>query len=338
MKKNRLISVLAMLIIVAVVAGCSPAQAPPPAAPQAPADQTPEVTATPEAQPEADSIHIGVTLQDMANTFFVDLASGMEARARELGWEITIVDATADAATQIGQIETFIVMGVDAIVIAPIDQAALIPFVARAQEAGIRVITCTQDVEGSDALFGINEFDYGFMGGSIAGRKIVEIFGADSDVEVGIIDFPEIEALIDRADGLIAGIHHYAPNAQVVNQQSAASVERGDEVGSAFMIANPDMRVIAAINDSGALGAMNAVMAAGMATDDFIIVGLDATAEALSAIRAGGIFRGTVDIAPVQAGRDTMDLVNRVLQEGPVAEMGLFQMIPVDSSNIEDYF
>ena len=285
----------------------------------------------------SSAIRVGATLQDLGNVYFVDLAKGIEDRARELGWRLTMADGRSDAQTQINSIETFISERVDAIIIAPYDSAALVPYVARAKERGIRVIVVTQPVQGSDAFLGINERSYGNAGGTIAGQWVVDNFPKDQAVEVGIIGYPEMVDIIERAEGLKEGILKLAPNARIVNEQSAATPERGEVVTAAMLQANPNIKIIACINDSGALGALNAVQAAGKATPDFCIVGLDATEEAIAKIKEGTVFRGTVDIAPVQTGKDTVDLVARVLQSGPVSETLLMKMIPVTAANISSY-
>jgi len=146
-----------------------------------------------------------------------------------------------------------------------------------------------------------------------------------------------MEAIIDRGEGIKEAILKAAPNARIVNEQSAATPERGEVVTAAMLQANPNIKVIACINDSGALGALNAVQAAGKATNDFCIVGLDATEEAIAKIKQGTVFRATVDIAPVQTGRDTIDLVARVLQSGPISGLMQINMVPVTTANIGNY-
>jgi len=341
MKKKNVIRqwltiALVVLVVASIIMGCtttSPvAQTTTTAAPA-----TEATTTAASVEDNSSPIKVRATLQDLGNVFFVDIAAGMEARAKELGWDLTIADGRSDAQTQINSIENFITEGVDAIVIAPYDSAALVTYVANAKARGIKVITVTQPVEGTEVHFGVVERDYGLAGGALAGQWIVDHFPADEEVEVGIISYPEMESIIDRGEGLKEGILALAPNAKIVNEQSAATPERGEEVTAAMLQASPNIKVIACINDSGALGALNAVQAAGKATDDFCIVGLDATEEAVAKIKEGTVLRATVDIAPKQAGRDTMDLVNKVLQSGPISEVQLFQMIPVDASNIDQY-
>lgn len=290
-----------------------------------------------ETEPVEKKLKIGATLQDLGNVYFVDLAKGLEDRANELGWDLTIADGKSDAQAQINSIENFIADSVDAIIIAPYDSAALVPYVAKAQEKGIRVICVTQSVDGYDAWLGLEELAFGLAGGTIAGNWIKDNFDANETVEVGIISYPEMESIIDRGEGLKQGILAIAPNAEIVNEQSAATPEKGEQVTSAMLQANPNIKVIACINDSGALGALNAVQAAGKDSDDFCIVGLDATEEAIAKIKEDTIYRGTVDIAPIQTGRDTIDLVGKVISDGPIPELQKIGMIPVTKENISDY-
>jgi ABC-type sugar transport system substrate-binding protein len=280
---------------------------------------------------------VGATLQDLGNVYFIDIAAGLEDQARKLGWDLTIADGKSDAQTQINSIENFIADGVNAIIIAPYDSAALVPYVAQAKQKGIRVICVTQAVEGYDGWIGTQEKPYGLAGGTLAGQWIVDHFPKNQTVEVGIISYPEMETIIDRGEGLKEAILKLAPNAKIVNEQSAATPEKGEQVTAAMLQANPNIKVIACINDSGALGALNAVQAAGKATADFCIVGLDATEEAIAKIKEGTAFRATVDIAPVQTGRDTIDLVDKVLKDGPVKAQQMVKMIPVNASNVGSY-
>jgi len=331
--------ILSLALSVSLFAGCT-TNSPVASASTAKADQTTAANAdqtTVETTKADKKIKIGATLQDLGNVYFVDLAQGLEDQAKELGWDLTIADGKSDAQTQISSIENFIAEGVDAIIIAPYDSAALVPSVAKAHEKNIPVICVTQAVEGYDAWLGLEELAYGLAGGTIAGNWIKDNFDAGTTVEVGIISYPEMESIIDRGEGLKQAILAVAPNAKIVNEQSAATPEKGEQVTSAMLQANPDIKVIACINDSGALGALNAVQAAGKDSEDFCIVGLDATEEAIAKIKENTILRGTVDIAPVQTGKDTITLVGKVLESGPVAGLQKIGMIPVTMANIGDY-
>lgn len=336
--KKQVSLMMALALALTVFAGCttnSPVEQK--AQSQSVASEAPLPESGEEPSSDSKPFKVGATLQDLGNVYFIDIAAGLEERAKDLGWELTIADGKSDAQAQINSIENFISEGVDAIIIAPYDSAALAPYVAKAKEKNIPVICVTQSVEGYDGWIGIPEKEYGLAGGKLAGQWIQDQFPADAPVEVGIISYPEMETIIDRGEGLKEGILAVAPNAKIVNEQSAATPENGEKVTAAMLQANPNIKVIACINDSGALGALNAVQASGKATDDFCIVGLDATEEAIAKIKEGTVLRATVDIAPKQTGKDTIDLTDKVIKSGPISDIQMVQMIPVNVDNIDQY-
>ncbi|MEO8411234.1 MAG: sugar ABC transporter substrate-binding protein, partial [Propionivibrio sp.] len=222
-------------------------------------------------------IKIGFTTMDLANVYFVSVTKGVKDRAQELGIDVTVHDSKADAASQVGAIENFIAQKMDAIIITPIDPNAISHMAKKAQEAGIKVINGNQEFKPHDAFIGLVEYDYGLAGGKIAGQWIKDKLGGKA--EVAVLGFPEIEALIDRAQGLKDGITKMNPEAKIVAEQSAATPENGMKGAETMLQAHPNIKVIVAINDSGALGAMEAVKAMGKDSKDFCIVGLDATPE-----------------------------------------------------------
>ena len=280
---------------------------------------------------------LAYSAQNLANTYFVEIARGVQSRADELGVEVFIHDGAGDAAAQVLAFENWIVQGVDAIMCSPVDPAALEPSVRAAQEAGIMVVATNQDINGSDTFITIPEFAYGLVIGQAAGRWIRDVLGGQA--QVLILDFPEIEAIIARADGMIAGIMEYAPNAVIASQQSANNPARGMAAMEAALVSNPDINVVIGVNDAGVLGAYEAMMASGRADlETMFFGGLDATPEALDAINRGGIYRATVDIAPYQSGKLFVDVALQTINDGPFAEDVIIDMILVDESNIGNYF
>ena len=67
----------------------------------------------------------------------------------------------------------------------------------------------------------------------------------------------------------------------------------------------------------------------GVDTREFARFGLDATPEAIAKMREGGMYKATVDIAPVEAGKAAIDLAVKVIESRSVPEMILRAMVPV---------
>jgi len=286
---------------------------------------------------DTGNLVIAYSAQSLANTYFVEIVRGIESRAAELGIEVLIHDGNADAAAQVTAFENWIIQGVDAILCSPVDPVALEPHVVAAQAAGIPVIATNQDIAGRDTFIVVPEYEYGLVIGQAAGRWIRDELGGQAQVLV--LDFPEIEAIIARANGMVAGILEYAPDAEIVSQLSANNPARGMAAMESALAANPGINVVIGVNDAGALGAYEAMMASGMVDAELMFFGgLDATPEALDAIRRGGIYRATVDIAPYESGRMFVDIAIRTIEEGPIPYDIEIPMILVTVANIEEYF
>jgi len=285
---------------------------------------------------EEKVIKMGYTTMDLANPYFVAVVNGVKDRAAELGIEVTVHDAKSDAASQVTAIENFIAQGMDAIMVSPIDPYACEHLVDLAHADDIPFINPHQLIRGNDANINLNDFDYGYAGGTIAGEFIVNELGGEA--EVAILGFPQMEALIDRANGIKAGILAKAPNAKIVAEVSANTPEQGMRAAETIMQAHPGVKVICGTNDAGALGAMEAVRAMGLDAKDFGVFGLDATGEAIDKMKeAGSIYRGTVDIDPYGTGKLIIDVALKVIANGPIAEMVKIPMIPVTAANMDLY-
>lgn len=356
MKKNIMVSMAVLTASALLCAACStktktaPAQTSAPAAQDTAGDsakgdgaessdaaQTGQDVKAPAADGafQTEGLRIAYTCQDLTNTYFVEVSRGVQDRCDELGIEVNIVDGKADVANQITAFENFISKKLDGIIISPIDETALVPSVKAAQEAGIPVISGNQLVAGSDAFITVPEYDYGFAIGEEAGKWIKE--NLDGKAKVAIFDYPELESIIDRGNGIQEGILSQAPDAEIVARQSANNTEKGMANMENILQANPDVQVLACVNDAGALGAYEAVMAAHKDSEQFFIGGLDATDEALNKIKEGGIYRATVDIQPYESGKLFVDTLLDVMQNGPMEETINIPMKVVNSSNISDY-
>lgn len=338
--KRKLFVLVTVLLMLALIVGCAapsedaPApEAPPEPAPAAPAEETPE----PDTPEEPGQLRIGYTTMDLANPYFVAVVAGMEQRAEELGIELHIHDARQDAAAQVDAIENWIAMELDAIIITPFDTDALADVTQRAHEAGIVLVNGNQEYVGYwDAFVTIPEYGYGQMIGRQAGRWIRDELGGEA--EVAILSMPAIGTIVYRVEGIISGIHEYAPDAEIVTEQPALTPAEGLAATETILLAHPNVEVIVAFNDSGALGAYEAVVAAGRDSDRFFIGGVDAVPDAVDRIKEGGIYRATVDIDPFGTGGVFLDTAIQVMQTGPMADWVIIPMREVNLSNVFDIF
>lgn len=337
MKKLLVILVVAAMILGSVACsmsnpvGSAPAEVSPDAQGSAPdASESP-------AESSKDVLKVGFTVQDLTNEYFATLIKGIEDHQADYGIELYVNDAKSDATAQVTAIENFVTQGMDVIVICPIDPVAPENAVKEAQAAGIPVISWSEFVEGSAAFLTLDQHQYGFTAGEIAGKWIKENLASEEDAKVLYIYVPEVTALAERGQGLKDGLISIAPKATVVGEQAGNTPEAGMKAAETMITSNPDLNVIVCGNDAAALGAYEALAAAGKKAGEVCIVGCDANSEAIAKIKEGSMYVGTVDIGTYNQGEKFLALAKKVFEDGPQADPVYVDFIPVTSENISNY-
>jgi len=188
-------AVLTVLVIVMIaVAACAPAAptAAPTQAPEAAPTEVPEAAPTeaPEAMPAEEGLTFGVSLDALFLGRQAEM-EGVRAAAEEQG--VTLLESVADndPQQQIAQIESFIAQGVDAIMIVPVDMAAIVTAIDAAEEAGIPVVTFDRKVPDAPYVSyhsGLDSYSDGYACGEYVASQndgephvVLELLGALND-------------------------------------------------------------------------------------------------------------------------------------------------------------
>ena len=248
---------------------------------------------------------IGLVVSTLNNLFFVDLRDGAQAKADELGASLIVLDSQDDAATELSNVEDLVNQGVDLIMINPTDSDAVGSAVAAANGAGIPVITLDRSANSGDVVAHIASDNV--AGGEMAGEFIVEQLGGAGKV-VELEGIPGASAARERGEGFNAAIE--GTDLEVVARQTA-NFDRAEglSVMENILQAQPEIDAIFAHNDEMALGALEAVKASGR---DIMIVGFDATDDAVAAVEAGDL-AATVQQLPKDIGSIGVDTAMKVL-------------------------
>ncbi|MDW7660948.1 MAG: ribose ABC transporter substrate-binding protein RbsB [Bacillota bacterium] len=223
---------------------------------------------------------IGLILSTLNNPFFVTLKEGAEEKANELGAELIILDSQNDPAKELSNMEDLITQNVDFILINPTDSDAVVNAIKAANTAGIPVITLDRGANSGTVVTHIASDNV--AGGMMAGEFIVELLdGAGKVVELeGIAG---TSAARDRGQGFndaIAGT-----DIEVVAKQVADfDRTKGLSVMENILQAQPEIDAVFAHNDEMALGALRAIEASGR---EIIVVGFDATDDAVVSVKDG---------------------------------------------------
>lgn len=283
----------------------------------------------------SEDITIGLSLWGFDNQYFVNVRDGAQKRADEIGAELVVADPNQDVSQQVSDVENFITMGVDAIILSAINADALEAVAKEAMDAGIYVVAQSIELKNCNVYSSADEYSMGFQVGEGAGQWIVDNYGEDAAVECAVLTNDSNSASIPRGDGLQEGITSVAANANIVARQDASTTADGQTVTDALLQSNPNLQVIVCQNDSIALGALAAVQAAGKDTVDFYIGGMDNTDEAVSKIASGTALRATLDNVPYDNGVIDVDLCVSLIKGEEVDPRYVIETELVTADSIE---
>ena len=268
---------------------------------------------------------IGATISRFDDNWLTVMRNGMTEHAASLdGVNLQMEDASDDLAKQIDQVTNFVASGVDAIIVNIVDTSA-----------GAAVTEAAGDVP---LVFVNREPD------NVNDLPATQAFVASNEIESGTLSAFQVCNNL-RADGKAGGATGYLMNGQLSNQ---AAVQRSKDVHDIIGIdmckfmtlideqtanwsrdeaqdlmtnwlsSGEPFDFVLANNDEMAIGAIQAMKAAGIDMADVQVGGVDASQDALLAMQAGdydvtvfqdafGQGAGSVDTALALARGETVD-------------------------------
>jgi ribose transport system substrate-binding protein len=241
---------------------------------------------------------VGLAVSTQNNPFFVTLVEGAKDKANSLGVDLQVTDAGDDAAKQTTDIETLVSSGISVLIVNPVDSDAVAGAVKAAMAKGVRVISVDRAVNGVDIDCSIASDNV--AGAAMATQFIVDTLG-EGAVVAELQGITGASAAIDRS----AGFHQVADSKLNVVASQTANFDRaqGMSVMENILQGNGDIQAVFAANDEMALGALEAISGAGK---NVLVVGFDATDDAVEAVKAGRM-GGTIAQQPALLGATAVE-------------------------------
>jgi len=261
---------------------------------------------------------VALVMKTLNNPFFMDMQLGAEEAAQHLQLPLIVqaAERELDVEKQMQIIENLIQRKVAAICLTPAGSREVIPAILKANRAGIPVLildtrvdsTALAEAGGKVATFiGSDNFD----GGRIAGERIIAKLGGIGRVAI-LEGIPGHETGDSRLRGFHAAIDK-APGIRIVASQTANwERDQGYNVFQNILQSHPDVQAVFGCNDMMALGAVEAIAAAGRSAD-ILVIGFDAITDAREAIAAGRM-EASVAQNPREMGRLAIENAARLMR------------------------
>lgn len=242
----------------------------------------------------ASTAHAGNIGVSMANsdTFLTVLRKGIEKAAGEHKQPVQIEIADDDVSKQLSQVQNFIASKVDAIIVNAVDTSATSPMTKLANDAGIPIVYVNRmpiDVDklGPKGAFVASDEK---QSGTLETKEVCKLLGGKGDILVMQGDLAN-QAAVQRTKDIHEVIATpECSGMKIIDEQSAAwDPVKAQDLMTNWIAAGHKPAAVIANNDNMAIGAINAMKAAGWDMKKVVVSGIDATQEALSYMKAGDL-------------------------------------------------
>jgi ribose transport system substrate-binding protein len=272
---------------------------------------------------------VALVVKTLNNQFFIDMEAGAKAAADSLGIELVVQapEREIDVERQMQIVENLIQRQVSVLLLVPNGSREIVPAVVKANAAKIPVVAVDTRVDAATltaaggvvtTFIGSDNED----GGRMAGAYLIERLGGNAKVAV-LEGVPGHETADARLRGFRKALAGVAGMQIVASQPANMERDQAFNVTQNILQAHPDITALFACNDVMALGALEAIAAAGKGAT-VSVVGFDAQDDARKAITEKRM-AATIAQNPREMGRLAVITAHRLIKgetvpaEQPVA-------------------
>ena len=261
---------------------------------------------------------VALVLKTLNHPFFVDMRRGAQEAADRLGvtLQVQAAEREIDVEKQMQIVENMIQTGIQALCITPSGSREIVSALVKAKNAKVPIIVVDTRVDAKAAAdAGVHPETFvgsdNYEGGKLAGEYLIKVTGGNA--RVGILEgIPGHETGDSRMRGFRDAVKR-APGITIVASQPANwERDQGFNVFQNMLQAHQDIVSVFACSDLMALGAIEAIAAAGR-TGRIRVIGFDALDDAKKAI-AAGTMEASVAQFPSEMGRVAVESAVKVIR------------------------
>ena len=287
------------------------------------------------AQKQKQLNAVAVTVGDLGNPFFVQIAHGAEAKAKQINPKVkfTALSSNYDVNNQTNQIDNFISSNVSLILLNAADSKGIAPAVLRAKQAGITVVAVDVGAEGGvDATVTSNNKQAGSEDGQYVAERL------KGQGQLVIVNGPPVTAVTDRVAGFLEEIKKQ-PGIKSLSQDQNAGGSRdgGLRVMSDLLTAFKHIDAVFAINDPTAIGCDLAAKQA--QRKEFFIVGVDGAPDIVPALKdPSSLIAASAAQDPYAMAQKAVEIGYNIMQgKKPEQELTLIPVELITKENVNQY-
>jgi inositol transport system substrate-binding protein len=283
---------------------------------------------------------IGVSMAQFDDNFLTVLRNGMIDYSKTLnGVSLQVEDAQNDVAKQQSQIQNFIASGVTAIIVNPVDTDATAAMSKLAADAKIPLVYVNREpvnvdtLPANQAFVASNEQE----SGTLETQAICKLLNGKGKAVVMMGELSN-QAARQRTKDVHDVIATDACKGIEIVQEQTANWHRteGSDLMANWLSAGIDFDAVISNNDEMAIGAIQALKAAGKDLNKIVVGGVDATQDALASMQAGDL-KVTVFQDAAGQGKGAVDAALKLAKGDKIDKKVYIPFQLVTPANVKDF-
>lgn len=287
---------------------------------------------TPSTDAGQQTRYLGLSYESNANLFFRDLAEGVREAAAAHEVAVLARESGQSKERQLADVTALLDQGIEALLIAPIDSAAVAPAIAEAQRRGVPVFTVDRAAPSCPVVSHVTSDNT--LGGKLAAGLLSEVLHGPA--EIAVVNMPGATSTVDRVRGFRDALARHEGMRIVAEVNGGSNRLRAHEATAELLRAYPRLAALFVINDVMGLGVLDAIREAGR-QESVVVVGYDATPQGCAEIMRGGPMKGEVAQFPARLGRMAVDLWAEYARGAPVPPLVEVPVELVTRANVERF-
>jgi inositol transport system substrate-binding protein len=292
----------------------------------------------------ASAANVGVSMALFDDNFLTVLRNGIQSYADENGHTVQIEDAQTDVAKQLDQINNFVASGVDAIIVNPVDTSATQAMSAAAEAGGIPLVYVNREPINVDSLPDNQAFVASDEreSGTLETKEICRLFKEAGKTEADVYVIMG-ELSNQAAQQRTQDIHDVIDSGEcgvtinIIDKQTSNWMrDQAQNLMTNWLSTGTPFDGVISNNDESAIGAIQAMKAAGIDMKSVLVGGVDATQDALSAMQAGDLDVTVFQDAAGQ-GKGSLDAALKLAKGEAVDQKVYIPFQLVTPANINDF-
>ena len=288
----------------------------------------------------ASAQSIGVSIANFDANVLTVLRNGMGDYAQEVGGvSLQIEDAQNDVSKQMNQVQNFAAAGLEAIIVNPVDTDATVALTRIAEEAGIPLVYVNRmpvnidELPPNQAFVASDEVE----SGTLQTREVCRLLGGTGTVVVIMGELSNQAARLRTQDIKEVIATEEGSGMTIVDEQTANwQRTQAFDLMSNWITAGLPMDAVIANADEMAIGATQALKAAGKNLDEIVIAGIDGSRDARALMKEGEI-EVTVFQDAFGQGRGAIDTTMKILKGEPFKQKTFIPFELITAANVDDY-